>query len=334
MQKFLLLLILILSMFNLPLAYTQAPDDHVLYPYTIDGLRERDYEGGVIESRYVIEQYADFQQVYIAYPSDSLTITGVMNIPNGGGPLPVVILLHGYYDRDTYWSGLGTWQAAEYFARSGFLTIAPDFRSWGNSDTGINLFATGLTIDVLNLISSIASLEQANTDAIFVWGHSMGGGVATKTAVIDDRIRAVTLYAPNSADDADIFKRWGPACLPGQSEARGDHCNPAEVLPPDIPSAVQDAYFDAGEDIMLYLAPIYHLENVAVPVQIHIGTADGAALEQTPPEWSEKLYDALLEAERDVTYHVYPDQGHFFTGQDWTLMMERTVDFFMTQLNP
>ena len=47
---------------------------------------------------------------------------------------------------------------------------------------------------------------------------------------------------------------------------------------------------------MQRIAPIYHLQHISVPVQIHIGTADGAQLAQTPPEWSETLYQGLLNA--------------------------------------
>jgi uncharacterized protein len=304
-----------------------------IYPYTIAGLQARSYPGGTINSRYVLEEADSFTRVYIDYPSDGLTITGVMNIPHGAGPFPVIILLHGYYDRAGYWSGLGTWQEAEFFARQGYLTIAPDFRSWGESDPGINLFATGLVIDTLNLISSLPTLPQADPARVGVWGHSMGGGVATKTLLIDERIQAGVLYAPNSADDTDLITRWGAACLPGQSETTGDHCNPAEVLSDAPPELVQE-YFEAAASTerMEAIAPIYHLDALTTPVQIHIGTADGELLTQTPPEWSERLYKALVEAKADVRYFVYPDQGHFFSGPAWTQMVQRALTFYNEQL--
>ena len=310
---------------------TLAPS--LMQPYTITGLQARTYPGGQIQIRATLDRFPSYTRVYIDYPSDGLTITGVMNIPAGDGPFPVVILLHGYYERSTYWSGQGTWQAAEFFAQHGYLTIAPDFRSWGASDSGINLFATGLVIDTINLISAVSSLPQADASQVVLWGHSMGGGVATKVLTIDSRIRAAVLHAPNSANDADLIARWGPGCLPGQRE--GDvMCNPAEVIPAPASADLVAAYFQMAHDdqLLQHIAPIYHLESITAPVQIHIGSGDGVTLSQTPPEWSETLYLGLLDAERDAAYFVYPGQGHFFTGQSWTALVERALAFYNLHL--
>jgi dipeptidyl aminopeptidase/acylaminoacyl peptidase len=152
-----------------------------------------------------------YTRYYIAYPSGDLTITGTLNVPRGDGPFPVLILLHGYANREFYYAGLGTWQEADYFARRGYLVLAPDLRSWGQSDSGLSLFHMGLTADVLHLISALPSLPEADPARLGVWGHSMGGGMVTKLLTIDPRIRAGVLYAPNSAEDADLIARWGRA---------------------------------------------------------------------------------------------------------------------------
>ena len=334
MRQISVFLFLIFGILNGNAQQNSLPVTHPLYPYTIDGLRESDYIGGDISIRYIMEENEAFTQYYVSYPSDGLTITGVMNIPKGNVSSPVVILLHGYYDRETYWSGMGTWQEASYFARSGFVTIAPDFRTWGESDTGLNLFATGLVVDTINLIHVLDSIPQIDTEHIFLWGHSMGGGVVTKVLTVNEQVDATILYAPNSANDGDLMERWGLACLSGQSQLQGDKCNPAEVIFPDTPSKLQNEYFATATHLeaIQSIAPIYHLDKIVTPIQIHIGTADGATLSQTPPTWSENLYQALLQAEREVDYFVYPNQGHFFNGEDWIRLLQRAVNFFNAQL--
>lgn len=315
---------------------TITPTPHPIAPYTIEGLRSRTFPGGDIQIRGILDENEWFTRSYISYPSDGLNITGIMHTPAGQGPFPVIILLHGYLEREVYWSGANTWQAAEVLIRHGYLTIAPDLRSWGASDVGMSLFHTGLTADVLNLISSLESLPQADTARIGLWGHSMGGGIATKVLLVDERVDTAVLHAPNSADDADLIARWGPGCLPDQSEPEGDHCNPGEVLPPDMPEDLVQAYFAAAADPLMLqqIAPIYHLDKINAPIQIHIGLDDGQTWEETPPEWSMKLAEALENAGKQVTLHTYPGQGHFIYDESWSLMMERTTAFFDETLNP
>ena len=187
---------------------------------------------------------------------------------------------------------------------------------------------------MINLIRSLPSLPQADTDRIGMWGHSMGGGITTKALTVDPRVKAAVLYAPNSADDADLIARWGPGCLPGQSEKAGDKCNPGEVIPADLPSEMITAYLDAASDpeMLRQIAPIYHLQYVTAPVQIHSGTADGAALAETPPEWAAAVYEALQSAGKEATLYTYSGQGHYFSGADWTTMIARTADFFDAEL--
>ncbi|MFN2172612.1 MAG: alpha/beta hydrolase family protein [Candidatus Promineifilaceae bacterium] len=309
---------------------TITPTPHPLAPYTIEGMRERPYAGGEIEVLMLQEENESFRRYFISYPSDELTISGTMNIPRGQGPYPVVILLHGYYKREQYYSGADTWQAAELLASNGYLTIAPDYRSWGSSDSGQSFFHTGLVADVINLINALPSLPQADTERIGLLGHSMGGGIATKVLVIDDRVSAAVLHAPNSADDADLIGRWGPGCLPDQSFEEGDACNPGEIVPADLPQELVDIYLEAtGDELFLQrVAPINYLEAIKAPVQIHIGEEDGETLQQTPPQWSRKLYEAMKAAGVEVTFFSYPGEGHYFKPAAWGELMGRALAFF------
>jgi hypothetical protein len=315
---------------DLPSALTQHP----LYPYTLFGLRARAYPGGEIVLQSVLEQSDAFTRYYINYPSDDLTITGILHLPVGPGPFPVLILLHGYIERDLYFSGADTWQAAEFFARQGYLVLAPDLRSWGASDPGLSLFHTGLVIDVLNLINAIPTLPQADATKIGLWGHSMGGGIVTKVLTIESRIRAAVLYAPNSADDADLLTRWGAGCLPGQSEAAGDHCNPAEIIPANTSAEIIEAYLIAAKDpeFLKAVAPIFHLESISAPIQLHIGDNDGQFLSETPPAWSFKVVEALETHNKDIDFYIYPGQGHSFLGDSWISFLQRSLTFFNQNL--
>lgn len=308
---------------------------HLMYPYTIAGLSERTFTGGEISLDIVLGLTNTYTKYLISYPSDGLRITGILQIPQGKGPFPVIIMNHGYMNRSEYTSGDGTDRASIYFVERGYITIASDFRTWGGSDIDASFFHTGLVADVMNLLASIDSLPQADITRIGMWGHSMGGGITTKILTLESSIKAAVLYAPNSADDADLIARWGYGCI-GDIYAGEllDTCNSADVIPESLPDEIIAAYIETAKnpELMREIAPIYHLESVSAPIQIHIGSADGDYIGATPPEWSYKLNQALIDAGKDVDLFVYEGQRHSFLGDAWLLFMNRAVEFFDANL--
>jgi uncharacterized protein len=309
-----------------------TPTPHPITAYTIEGLRGRAYPGGTIRVRSVMTVTDHFTRYYIDYPSDDLTITGVMQVPSGEGPFPVVILNHGYIPRERYWAGADTASAAGYLNRHGYLTLAPDYRSWGASDNGNSFFYTGQLIDTLNLISSLPSVPGANSDRVGLWGHSMGGGITMKAITIDPRIKAAVLYAPISAFDAEVLERWGPACEPSLPYQLDDKCGGSDVLIPGVDENLFWAYANALNDpiLLTQTSPIYYFGYVEAPVQIHVGTADTV----TPPRWSTTIHNGLQRAEKEVEFFTYPGQGHAFKGESWVKFMARATVFFDRHLEP
>jgi dipeptidyl aminopeptidase/acylaminoacyl peptidase len=315
--------------------FTPSPTptiEELIFPYTIDGIRQHNFQSGKIRIRSTLDDENEFYTTYlIDYPSDGLTITGVMQIPAGEGPFPVIIMNHGFFSRSVYHSGDGTDRASPYLAEHGYITLASDYRSWGDSDIGYSFFYSGLVIDVINLLNAISSIPEADPNRIGMWGHSMGGGVTMKVLTIDSRVKAAVLYSPVSPDDADIINRWGMGCFGDIAE--GEQivgCNSSDVIPIDLARNLQDAYrFAASDaDTLKEISPFYHLNYVAAPIQIHYGTEDGKAFSGTPPEWSVKLTQGLRDAGKDVELLQYEGQGHSFIGQPWFDFMGRTLRFF------
>jgi dienelactone hydrolase len=325
------------------ITFTPAPTptiEELILPYTIDGLRQHKFQSGKIHIRSTLEDENQFYTSYlIDYPSDGLTITGVMQIPVGEGPFPVIIMNHGFFARSVYHSGDGTDRASPYLAEHGYITIASDYRSWGDSDIGSSFFYSGLVIDVINLINAVSSVPKADPSRIGIWGHSMGGGVTMKVLTIlggqvantKSQIEAAVLYSPVSADDADVINRWGMGCFGDIAE--GEQivgCNSSDVIPIDLPRNLQEAYRFAASDVdtLKEISPFYHLDLISVPVQIHYGTEDGKFISGTPPEWSVKLTQGLRDAGKEVELLQYAGEGHSFIGQPWFDFMGRTLRFF------
>jgi len=327
---------------SVPPTFTPSPTpvptiEEWIYPYTIEGLREHDYQGGAINVGDVLEETDHYTRYSIDYPSDGLTITGIMQIPKvGNEPYPVIIMNHGFFSRTVYQSGDGSDRAAEFLNRNGYLTLSSDYRSWGNSDVGPSLFYSGLVIDVINLMNAVPSIPEADPERIGMWGHSMGGGTTLKVLAIDPaqhpgRIKAAVLYSTVSADDADIIDRWGPGCIGDyMAGERLYGCNSSDILPLDLPPGLIQAYKETARnpELLRQAAALHYLDDVSAPVQIHYGTEDGEVFSGTPPEWSQKAYEGFVEAGKQAEIFAYEGEGHSFFADQWWAFMERTTHFF------
>ncbi len=321
----------------LPAVATQLPSAtpsvaQLIYPYTIDGLRHHDFKSGNIKIVSTLLKTDAYTSYLINYPSDGLNITGVLQVPaEGHPPFPVIVMDHGFFSREEYTSGDGTDRAAIYLNQHGYLTVSSDYRSWGKSDIGTSIYYSGLAIDVLNLISAIPSIPQADSSRIGIWGHSMGGAVTLKVLEVASNIKAAVLYSTVSGDDADVLARWGLGCIGDIAAGENQYdCNSSDVVPLDLPPDLIKAYYESSTDasVLHETSSFYHLNLVTAPVEINYGTEDGKILAGTPPEWSKKLYQAFKDAGKNAGLFAYQGEKHSFNGDNWIAFMERSARFF------
>lgn len=255
-----------------------------------------------------------YKRGFFHYPSDGLTVHGFMNVPDGDGPFPVVIFLHGYIDPDVYQTLAYTTRYANALAASGYVVLHPNLRNYPPSDHGPNPFRVGYARDVLHLSAIIREqggknkpLTDVNPEAIGLMGHSMGGGIALRVITVDPDINAAVLYGSMSGDEARNFqkiKEWSEGKR-GEQELG----TPGKVLH--------------------LISPINYVDRIQAPVSIHHGEADNLV----PPEWSMELCQLLREKDKTVECFMYPDMPHTFYGEKDQLLVERAVRFFRTHLD-
>jgi dipeptidyl aminopeptidase/acylaminoacyl peptidase len=312
--------------------------EQALYPYTIEGLRKHKFRSGKITVRETLLETDVFTRYLIEYPSDGLTITGILQVPKiGKPPYPVIVMNHGFFSRTVYFSGDGTDRASEFLNRRGYLTVSSDYRTWANAETGESLYYSGLAIDVINLMNALPSIPEADPERIGMWGHSMGGGVTLKVLTVDKRVKAAVLYSSVSADFADIIERWGPGCLGDVLEGEIAYgCNSSDVLPITLPDDLIASYFNSvnDPDMLKTVSPLYYFNYVTAPVQINYGTEDGKVSAGTPPEWSKKMYEGFIEAGKDAQLFGYDGEEHSFHDDQWFAFMERSAQFFDRYVKP
>jgi dienelactone hydrolase len=283
---------------------TPTPTPYLLRPYTIVGMRTRRYPESQIELRGTYGRGEGFRSYLVRYKSDGLNISGMMNVPEGDGPFPVIVLCHGYIRPDQYATGDGSYRVADYLAQNGYLTLAPDYRGHAASENGRSFFHIGYAEDVLNAIAALPSVEQANPRKVGLWGHSMGGGVALKAAMVNKGVDALVLFGSVSADERTNYEN---------GLGNGPGVYGIELLGSPRTNRV----------IYKLMSPIHYL-RYSPPLSIHHGEADRIV----PHEWSEELYQAARKQGVKAELHLYPEGKHTFADQDWELAMERTLAFF------
>lgn len=282
------------------------------HPASLMALQNRQPNGSDFVLGQLLTENQYYQRHFITYESDTIKISGIMNIPKGNGPFPVLILNHGYIDPGEYTNGRGLKREQDYFARHGYVVVHPDYRNHAESDRITDSevgFRSGYTEDVINAIDALkhANLPLIDTSRIGMLGHSMGGGIALNVIVTKpDLIRSVVLFAPVSSDMRDNYLRW---MIPN---AEAKEAVESEFGRPESNPALWDS-----------LSASTFLDSVAVPVLIHHGTSD----DSVPLAWSEKLAETLKQNEKNVTLFIYPGEAHEF-GPSWSQVMERSVRFF------
>jgi dipeptidyl aminopeptidase/acylaminoacyl peptidase len=274
-------------------------------------LASRQYGDGQIIDLSLISEAENFSRHLISFSSDGLVINGFADVPFGPGPFPVILLLHGYVDPAEFQIETYTARYAASFARAGFIVIHPNYRNYAPSDNGSNLFRTGFAIDVMNLVAEVNAqagnpglLETANPDAIFLWGHSMGGGIALRVLTVGADVQGAVVYGSMSGDERRNFEHIRDLLSEGQ---RGNE----ELTAP--------------EEVFQLVSPIYYYDRITVPISIHHGDLD----EYVPFEWSTELCSLLQGFGKTVECFSYHNMPHTFYGSLDDLLIQRSIEFFL-----
>ena len=279
---------------------------------SIPGLIERDYDGRGLRLGRVLTRTGDYVRQAATYRSDGLRISGVMNIPSGKGPFPVLVLLHGYIDPAYYVTGQGLMREQDYLARAGYAVLHIDYRNHAGSDddpTAERRLRLGYTADTINAVLAVkrSGIARLDGDRVGLLGRSMGGGVTYNALVTrPGLVKAAVVFAPVSSRTADNFNRWirdDRSGLAGQITRR--HGTP-----------------QGNPRFWREVSPRPYFDRVTEPVLIHHGTSDDSC----PIRWTRASYAALQEAGAEARLFVYDGEEHAF-GPQWPLSMRRTVSF-------
>lgn len=289
-------------------------------PFTLvslPALQQHRYDGHGLRITRTLAAGPVFTRYAVRYLSGALTVTGVLNVPGGGGRHPVVVLAHGYADHTRYTTGSMLTREQVALVRSGFVALAIDYRNYAGSsrETGDPVARPlGYPADLVNAVTAVRASRLPFLDGsrVGLLGRSMGGGVVLDALAARPHLaQAAVLSSPVSSMAADQYARW---VLTDTSLRR--RVVTAYGTPTTNPG------FWRRASVRDYLG------RIDVPLQIHHGTADLMC----PIRWSEATTTELRAQGKDVTLYEYPGEGHRFDASS-SKVMARTLHFLHAHLD-
>ena len=139
----------------------------------------------VIATLYVGFTYFAYRQEEVRITNGDVTLAGTLLIPNGEGPHPAVVMMHGAGEAVR----MGNFAEAQSLVRDGVAALIYDKRGSGNTVGGHARFDgyEALASDGIAAFKYLQSRSDIDPDQIGLWGTSEGGWTAPMAASkIDD----------------------------------------------------------------------------------------------------------------------------------------------------
>jgi dipeptidyl aminopeptidase/acylaminoacyl peptidase len=302
-------------------------------PLSIEGMRDARFTPALAVERQ-LPAGSGYSAYLVAYRSDGLNLYALVAVPEQARPpngFPVLVANHGFHPdpprygitADGVQSRPGDYYRAipAHYTAEGFLVVMPDYRGHNVSEgleyTEGFLATLYYTRDVLALLAGLHRIEQADTENVFLWGHSLGAEVTLRALLTSDIAKGASLWSPVGGtlwEQAYHYSRRDsadPVDDSAEPEAR------MAELAADVARLDHDYETLSGE-------PLAHLEYLQTPLQIHHARGD----EAVPYEWSERLATELIRHGKDYVFYTYPSDDHLFAGDELRLAVQRDAAFF------
>jgi dipeptidyl aminopeptidase/acylaminoacyl peptidase len=248
---------------------------------------------------------APMQPVAIA-ARDGLSLHAYLTLPVGVTPkrLPMVLFVHGGpWGRDTW----GYDAYAQWFANRGYAVLQVNFR--GSTGYGKALLNAGnrqwglkMHDDLLDAVDWAVKQGHADPSKVAIYGGSYGGYAA---------LAGVTFTPDTFACAVDIV---GPSNLQTLIRSIPPYWKPIRAMF-DVRIGNVDDPKDA--DLVRNASPLFKADRIKKPLLIGQGANDPRVKQAE----SEQIVAAIEKSGGEVTYVLYPDEGHGFARP------QNSVDF-------
>ena len=259
---------------------------------------------------------SEIEYTEVSFNNGDLQLAGMLILPEGEGPFPVAVIIHGSGTsrRDSKWY----LTVARHLQDNGIAVLLPDKRGSEESEgdwRGASF--DDLAGDTLSAISYIKNQDRFEYSTIGVVGMSQGGWIAPLVATKSDDVSFVVSMsgAGVTSDEQLLFEEINSIT------AMGTYPFIARLIAPLTTRNIQRMDFwrpIAGFD------PLPYWESVEARCFAAFGGDD----KNVPVEESVSRLQAL---EKEMLIKVYPDGGHGITdpntGEVLSTYLSDLVDF-------
>ena len=165
-----------------------------------------------------------FTAYLVSHVSDELKVHAMVAVPKTEAPVqgfPVVIANHGYVPDPRQYgisaNGINSRpgdyyrSVPELYASRGFMVIMPDYRGHNSSEgyeqikvqdrDNMAAIVTAYAADVSALLLHLDEIDMLDLDRVFMWSHSMGGGVSMHALLETGIVKGSSFWATMSVTE-------------------------------------------------------------------------------------------------------------------------------------
>ncbi|MFB3779463.1 MAG: alpha/beta fold hydrolase [Bryobacteraceae bacterium] len=230
----------------------------------------------------------------LAVVTGDIQLPATLTLPEGAGPFPVVVLVHGSgpHDADETVAANAPFRLlAEGLLKRGVATLRYVKRTKQYPQSPIATVEQEVIEDALAALSLARRQGRINPTRSFLLGHSLGGYLAPRIALRDPALAGVILLAGNARPMEELARE--------QLQYLGA---PLETLE-KLKAAAPASYW---EDLRKY-DPVAAAVKVPTPILVLQGERD---YQVTMKDF--ELWKAGLKGRAKVTFKSYPKLNHLF----------------------